>query len=92
MSTLLFLATGAAPSPGMAAASLNLMVAWVRLSPLLASSRCLLARVHAFRTERASPIRGRAAKYGQSLRVAIRPQSFAFRGVALGGICLIAAT
>ena len=62
MSTLLFLATGAAPSPGMAAASLNLMVAWVRLSPLLASSRCLLAWVHASRTERASPIRGRAAK------------------------------
>ena len=90
MSTLLFLATGAAPSPGMAAASLNLMVAWVRLSPLLGSSRCLLARVHAFWTEQRHRSGGAQAKYGQSLRRGnVDREALLSGGVALGGICLI---
>lgn len=79
MSTLLFLATSAAPSPGLAAACLNLMVAWLRSSPLLGSSRCLRARVRAFWTEQPSPIRGARRRMANYRDRASQPRTFAFR-------------
>jgi hypothetical protein len=79
MSTLLFLASSAAPNPGLMAASLDLMAAWWRTSPLLGAPKSPLAWVHAIWTEWASSSQRASGRRANHCAGVIQLPIFAFR-------------